>query len=133
MTLDFSKEAWQENLPALGPHQAVISDIKFIPKEGITWMAITWSLTGGTAVEELLGVDAPPDSPMSTKTADGKRRINGLCEIHEIGSTFKSYDDISAALIGKPATVVVAHKFRGGMDEPVIRGVSAPENPKRKK
>ena len=126
MTLDFSAKTWQDNLPAIGPHPAVISDIKFIPKEDITWMVVTWNLDGDGAVEELLGVDAPPDSPMLAKTANGKRRINGLCEMHDLKPTFKSYDDIVAALIGKSATVIIGHKFRGGMDEPVIRGVSAP-------
>ena len=126
MALDFSTKAWQENLPALGPHQATITDIRFMPNDDITWMAITWQLEGGAAIDELLGLDAPPDSPMLAKTGPGKRRINGLCEMHKVKPTFKSYDDIAATLIGKAATVVVAHKFKGGMDEPVIRGVSAP-------
>lgn len=130
MTLDFSIEAWQENLPAVGPHQAVITDITFKPKEDITWMIITWKLADGGAVEELLGVDAPTDSPMRAKTAPGKRRINGLCDMHNLKPTFKNYDEIVAALIGKSATVVIGYKTIGGMDEPVIRGVLAPEKKK---
>ena len=128
MTLDFSTKAWQENLPVVGAHQAVVSDIKFIPKDDITWMVIRWSLKEGGAVEELLGVDAPTDSPLFPKTAPGKRRIIGLCEMHKIKPEFKGYDDIAATFVGKPATVIVGHKFNGGMDEPVIRGVSAPED-----
>jgi hypothetical protein len=130
MTLDFSTKAWQENLPALGPHQAVISDIKFIYKEDITWMTMTWSLADGGAVEEFHGLDAPPDSPMRTKTVNGRRRINGLCEMHDIKTAFKSHDDISIALVGKSATIVIGHKFKGGMDEPIICGVTAPEKKK---
>jgi len=130
MTLDFSAKTWQDNLPAVGPHPAVISDIKFVAKEDITWMIVTWKLDGDGAVEELLGVDAPPDSPLLAKTASGKRRINGLCEIYDLKPAFKNYDDIVAALIGKSATVTIGHKFMGGMDEPVIRGVSAPVNKK---
>ena len=128
MTLDFSTEAWQKNLPAVGPHQ--VSDINFIQKEDITWMAITWTLADGGAVEELLGVDAPPDSPMLAKTANGKRRLNSLCEMHKIKPSFKGYDDIAAAFIGKTATIVIGHKPSGDMDEPVIRGVSAPKKKK---
>ena len=132
MTLDFSTKAWQENLPAVGAHQAVISDIKFIPKDDITWMIITWSLADGGAIEELLGVDAPRNSLKRFKTGDGKRRINGLCEMHNLNPTFNNYDDMTAAFIGKSATVIVGHNFKGGMDEPVIRGVSAPEQGERK-
>jgi hypothetical protein len=130
MTLDFSTDAWQKNLPVVGSHQATISDINFIPKEDITWMIITWVLADGGAVEELLGVDAPSDSPMLAKTASGKRRLNGLCEMHKMKPSFKSYDDIAAAFISKAATVVIGHKPNGGMNEPVIRGVSAPEKKK---
>jgi hypothetical protein len=130
MTLDFSTKAWQENLPATGPHQAEISEIRFNPKEDITWLNITWKLADGGAVEEFLGVDAPPDSPMLAKTANGKRRINGLCEMHDLKPSFKSYDDITAALMGKSATVTIGHKFKGGMDEPIICGVTAPEKKK---
>jgi len=133
MTLDFSTEAWQADLPTKGPHQATISDIQFIPKEGITWIIITWFLSGGGAVEELLGVDAPKGSSMVSKTANGKRRIAGLCEIHDIEPAFASYDDITEALMGKTATVVVGHKYRGGMDEPVIRSVLPPEKPSKSK
>jgi hypothetical protein len=130
MTLDFSTDAWQKNLPAVGSHQATISDINFIPKEDITWMIVTWTLADGGAVEELLGVDAPLDSPMLAKTANGKRRLNGLCEMHKIKPSFKGYDDIAAAFIGSAATVVIGHKPNGAMDEPVIRGVSAPSKNK---
>jgi hypothetical protein len=133
MSLDFSTEAWQANLPAVGSQQATITDMQFIPKEGITWLIITWSLADGSAVEEFLGIDAPKKSSMAAKTANGKRRINGLCEIHGIKPTFKSYDDITESLMGKTATVVVARKSQGGMDEPVIRAVSAPEEPVAKK
>jgi hypothetical protein len=130
MTLDFSTEAWRKNLPTVGPHQATISDINFIPKDDITWMVITWTLASGAAVEELLGVDAPPDSPMLAKTANGKRRLNGLSEMHKIKPSFKGYDDIAAAFIGTTALVVIGHKPNGAMDEPVIRGVSVLEKKK---
>ncbi len=128
MTLDFSNEAWKENLPAPGPHQAQISDIKFIPKDDITWMVINWELDVGGIVEELLGIDAPKNSPMLAKTAEGKRRINALCEMYNLKPQFKNYDDIAAAFIGEAATVTVAHKYKGGMDEPVIRGVTPPKS-----
>ncbi len=131
MTLNFSKEAWQESLPSPGPHQAILTDMKFISKHDITWLVVTWKLADGAIVEELLGVDAPKASPMLAKTANGKRRIMGLCEIHGVDPEFDTYDDIMAAFVGKPATVVVAHRHSGGMDEPVIRGVSAPLPPKQ--
>lgn len=127
MTLDFSNEAWKEYLPTPGSHQAQISDIKFIPKDDITWMIISWELDVGSVVEELLGIDAPKSSPMLAKTAEGKRRINGMCEMLDIKPQFSNYDDIAAAFIGETATVIVALKSRGGMDEPVIRGVTAPK------
>lgn len=127
MALDFSNKAWKETLPNPGPHQAQISDIKFIPKDDITWMIIYWELSGGGVVEEILGIDAPKDSPMLSRTADGKRRINSLCKIIELEPQFNEYDDIAAAFIGENATVTVALKYKGGMDEPVIRGVSAPK------
>jgi hypothetical protein len=127
MSLDFSNEAWKKNLPSPGSHQAQISDIKFIPKDDITWMIINWELDVGGVVEELLGIDAPKNSPMLAKTAEGKRRINGLCEMLELDPQFNTYDDIAAAFIGEAATVIVALKSRGGMDEPVIRGVTAPK------
>lgn len=131
MTLDFSNEAWRENLPETGSHSAKLTDMKFIPKEDITWLVMTWTLEGGAVVEELLGIDAPKDSPMLAKTANGKRRIMRLCEMHDIQPKFGSYDEILAALVGREATIVVAHRQKGGIDEPVIRGMSAPK-PKEK-
>ncbi len=128
MALDFSNKAWKENLPLPGSHQAQISDIKFIPKDDITWMVISWQLDKGGVVEEILGIDAPKGSPLLNRTADGKRRINGLCEIIGLEPQFKNYDDIAAAFIGETATVTVALKFKGGMDEPVIRGVTPPKS-----
>ena len=52
MSLDFSNEAWKEALPKPGSHQALISDIKFISKDDITWMVINWELKTGDVVEE---------------------------------------------------------------------------------
>jgi hypothetical protein len=121
--LDFSREAWESGLPKPGRHNATLEDLRFNPKEDVTWCVFAWRLDEGGVVEELHAIDAPRDSRYLQSTASGKRRVETICNAIGIEPQFENHDDIESKLLGAEVDVIVAITTKDGMRVPVIRGV----------
>lgn len=124
MTLDFTTDAFEANLPQAGRHLAVAEDVKIITSQNdVSYLIITWRLDSGQAVEQMSAIDAAPEHPQYGKTAEGKRLIQKLCEVASIEPKFKTYDDITAAFMGIRAEITLAHAMKQGMRVPAVRAV----------
>jgi hypothetical protein len=128
---DFSLERFAAALPAPGEYDAVVTEVKVIPKPDVTWMVITFAFTDAQGrpqtTDHWIAVDCAASSAYARLTAEGQSTIGVL--LRAIGSTervFGRLDDITDSILGAKVKVSITVVMRDGLPTITIRAVMRP-------